>query len=214
MAFFRELEQAKLALSRLQQMVRTIEPEEASASVRSTPVPPTSTKPTKTDNQPAASASNNRSSLAPSAPSAKANSILITNANVDVKMAAQHREIERLIESRQRLHTLKDQIVSLHQSVTTPPVPAKRGKRKEREVPRQRPSLINLDEPSATQAEKPLPKKSSAGPMNTFKLRKEDPIDLYRFDRDPENDEETDEDSGMIIPPSVICTHHFFISFR
>jgi hypothetical protein len=37
-------------------------------------------------------------------------------------MAAQHREIERLVESRQRLHTIKDQIASLHQSMTTPPI--------------------------------------------------------------------------------------------
>lgn len=42
------------------------------------------------------------------------------NPSVDVQMAAQHREIERLVESRQRLHTIKDQIVSLHQSVITP----------------------------------------------------------------------------------------------
>ena len=48
-------------------------------------------------------------------------------------MAAQHREIERLVESRQRLQTLKDQIASLHQSVATSPTPSKRGSGKERE---------------------------------------------------------------------------------
>jgi hypothetical protein len=40
-------------------------------------------------------------------------------------MAAQHREIERLVESRQRLHTIKDQIASLHQSMTTPTLQSK-----------------------------------------------------------------------------------------
>jgi hypothetical protein len=39
-------------------------------------------------------------------------------------MAAQHREIERLVESRQRLHTIKDQIASLHQSMITPTIPS------------------------------------------------------------------------------------------
>ncbi|CAF4752118.1 unnamed protein product, partial [Rotaria magnacalcarata] len=46
------------------------------------------------------------------------------------KMAAQHREMERLIESRQRLHTIKDQITSLHQTMSTPPVPSQQGKNK------------------------------------------------------------------------------------
>ena len=50
-----------------------------------------------------------------------------TNGYVDAKMAAQHREIERLIESRQRLHTIKDQIASLHQSMATPTVPSAKG---------------------------------------------------------------------------------------
>ncbi|CAF4839097.1 unnamed protein product, partial [Rotaria magnacalcarata] len=37
-------------------------------------------------------------------------------------MLAQHREIERLIESRQRLHSIKDQIASLQQTMTTPTI--------------------------------------------------------------------------------------------
>lgn len=44
------------------------------------------------------------------------------SSSADVKIAAQHREIERLVESRQRLHTLKNQITSLHQSMTTPTI--------------------------------------------------------------------------------------------
>jgi len=36
------------------------------------------------------------------------------------QIAAQHREIERLVESRQRLHTIQGQITSLHQTMATP----------------------------------------------------------------------------------------------
>jgi hypothetical protein len=43
------------------------------------------------------------------------------DSSADAKLAAQHREIERLVESRQRLHALKDQITTLHQSMDTPP---------------------------------------------------------------------------------------------
>ena len=35
-------------------------------------------------------------------------------------MVAQHREIERLVESRHRLHKVKDQITSLQGSMTQP----------------------------------------------------------------------------------------------
>ncbi len=96
--YFRELEQAKSALNQLQQMVKTIQPEGSSSSARSTPTPRKSQLKTNEFNTPN---------------------------SVDVKMAAQHREIERLVESRQRLHTIKDQIASLHQSMITPTIPSK-----------------------------------------------------------------------------------------
>ena len=98
MKYFRELEQAKSALSQLQQMVKTIQPEESSSSAQSTPIPRKSQpKPNEFET--------------PDSP--------------DMKMAAQHREIERLVESRQRLHTIKDRIASLHQSMITPTTPSK-----------------------------------------------------------------------------------------
>lgn len=80
-------------------MVKTIQPEEYSSSARSTPrkSPP----------------KNNEIKLRTKQPAE-------TPKSVDVQMVAQHREIERLVESRQRLHTIKDQIASLHQSMTTP----------------------------------------------------------------------------------------------
>lgn len=88
---FRELEQAKSALSQLQQMVKTIQPEESSSST-------------------------------PRSKSNDCQSLPKENDSADVKMAAQHREIERLVDSRQRLHNIKDQIASLHQSMATPPI--------------------------------------------------------------------------------------------
>jgi len=97
----RELEQAKSALSRLQQMVKTIEPNENASSVRSTPT---------------ATPSKSKPSLLSSLLSTKSS----TNTYTDAQMAAQHREIERLLESRQRLSTLKEQISSLHQTMMTP----------------------------------------------------------------------------------------------
>ncbi len=141
------MEQAKSALSRLQQMVKTIEPDECSSSVRSTPIQSSSTKLTNKNDyesnsnqcqySPSSSQQfqtnipNTKTSLLSSILSPKSTeqkkSTVTTNTYADVKMAAQHREIERLIESRQRLHTLKDQISTLHQNVTTPPVQSKKG---------------------------------------------------------------------------------------
>ncbi len=120
-------------------MVKTIEPNECSSSVRSTPIQSSSIKPTKNNHkdlnspskQTPPTISNPKTSLLSNILSPKSiekqNSILTTNTYADAKMAAQHREIERLVESRQRLHTLKDQIASLHQSVTTPPIQSKKG---------------------------------------------------------------------------------------
>jgi hypothetical protein len=130
---FRELEQAKTALSRLQQMVETIEPDQRSSS-----------KPTKTSNESEANArqqqqqptSNSLSKaktsllssiLSPKPSEQQKPNNVATNGYADAKMAAQHREIERLVESRQRLHTIKDQIASLHQSMTTPTVQPPKG---------------------------------------------------------------------------------------
>jgi hypothetical protein len=110
-------------------MVNKIEPDECSSSVRSTPVPSSSIKPTNNNNY--QSNSNPKTSLlssilSPNSTEAK-KPTPTGNSYADAKMAAQHREIERLIESRQRLHTLKDQIANLHQSMATPPVPSKKG---------------------------------------------------------------------------------------
>jgi hypothetical protein len=87
-------------------MVKTIQPEEYSSSARSTPTP--------------------RKSL-PKTNEFESRTIqyLDTPNSANEKMAAQHREIERLVESRQRLHTIKDQIASLHQSMTTPTLQSK-----------------------------------------------------------------------------------------
>ena len=123
-------------------MVKTIEPDQCSSSVRSTPIQSSPRKPTKNNNndlntnqyqspQTPSTIPNAKTSLLSSILSPKStekqNSILTTNTYADAKMAAQHREIERLVESRQRLHTLKDQIASLHQSMTTPPIQPKKG---------------------------------------------------------------------------------------
>ncbi len=138
------MEQAKSALSRLQQMVKKIEPDECSSSARSTPM---TTKPTNNHNYESNSnqfqyspvSSQQLQSTNPNTKTSLLSSILspksteqkkpmsTTNGYADAKMAAQHREIERLVESRQRLHTLKDQIATLHQSMTTPPIESKKG---------------------------------------------------------------------------------------
>jgi len=109
--------------------VKKIEPDECSSSVRSTPIPSSSTKPKNNNNY--ESNSNPKTSLlssilSPNSTEAK-KPTATGNSYADAKMAAQHREIERLVESRQRLHTLKDQIANLHQNMPTPPIPAKKG---------------------------------------------------------------------------------------
>ncbi len=106
-------------------MVKKIEPDECSSSIHSTPTPST----TKQNNY--ESNSNPKPSLLSSILSTNSleskKPATTNNSYADAKMAAQHREIERLVESRQRLHTLKDQIATLHQNMTTPPIPSKKG---------------------------------------------------------------------------------------
>lgn len=87
---YRELEEAKSALSQLQRLVKTIQPEESSSSVRSTPIPKKS--PT--------------------------NQSVDTPRSADARMAAQYQEIE----SRQRRHTIQDQIAVLHETMQTPTI--------------------------------------------------------------------------------------------
>ena len=134
---FRELEQAKSALSRLQEMVEKIEPDRNSPSI---PNPTANVMKKKTPERETNTSLQQQGSAGPkdsllsSILSSKANEkerTLTTNTYADVKMAAQHREIERLLESRQRLHTIKDQIASLHQSMATPPVDSKKGLKNE-----------------------------------------------------------------------------------
>ena len=118
-------------------MVKTIQPNGCSSSVSSTPI---SKKSSSKNNDfelctnqfiysPSSSQQIQAEQSTTNAKSSVLSNILsiqkpppTTNNYADVKMAAQHREIERLVESRQRLHTIKDQIASLHQSMTTPPI--------------------------------------------------------------------------------------------
>ena len=130
-------------------MVRKIGPNDYSSSARSTPIRTQSIKPTGTNDyelsnhrfqynstssqqtQTQSPTPNVKTSLLSNILSSKTTeqekSMPIKNDYADAKMAAQHREIERLIESRQRLHSIKDQIASLHESMTTPPARSKQG---------------------------------------------------------------------------------------
>ena len=161
--------------------MKTIEPDECSSSVRSTPVPQTSTKPNPKPSLLSSILSPN--STEASRPTATGNSY------ADVKMAAQHREIERLVESRQRLHTLKDQIANLHQSMNTPPVPSKK----------------TLEPMSSLQVEVPkIKKQSNAYADNQRNIRATYPIEnqddddseLYRFECESGDGEEIDDETG------------------
>ncbi len=128
-------------------MVKKIEPDECSPSIRSPSIPSSSTKPTNNNNyesnsnqfQYSPTSSQQLQSTVPNTQTSLLSSILspksteqkktisTTNSYADAKMAAQHREIERLIESRQRLHNLKDQISTLHQNMATSPAQTKKG---------------------------------------------------------------------------------------
>ncbi|CAF0775066.1 unnamed protein product [Didymodactylos carnosus] len=117
-----ELMKAKTALTELQQLVKTIQPDE-SLSYRSTPV-----KQPTTNNDDFELCNDQFSYISPKdqtktsllsyvlSPKPEQTRSSVTS-YTDTKMAAQHREIERLVESRQRLHTIKDQIASLHNSM-------------------------------------------------------------------------------------------------
>ncbi|CAF0792289.1 unnamed protein product, partial [Didymodactylos carnosus] len=121
-----ELLKAKTALIELQQLVTTIQPDKLS-SYSSTPVKQQTTATNKNDYD----LRNDRFTVIPSVSKDQRKTSLLsyvlspkqqqTQSSVtsyaDAKMAAQHREIERLVESRQRLHTIKDQIASLHNSM-------------------------------------------------------------------------------------------------
>ena len=105
-------------------MVKTIHPDEYSSSAHSTPRQKKS--PSKNNKFEVCTDQVQTEISKPNSKSSLLSNILspnpTTNNYANVKMTAQHREIERLVESRQRLHTIKDQISSLHQSMTTPPI--------------------------------------------------------------------------------------------
>ncbi|CAF1431855.1 unnamed protein product [Adineta ricciae] len=176
-----ELEQAKSALTRLQQMVKTIEPDQ----------PSTSNKPTKSNEQNTSSLPSARTSLQVNGQTTdKTNSILTTNTYADVQMAAQHREIERLVESRQRLQTLKDQIASLHQSVATSPTPSKR---------------------ETIQLEKQRPKSAYGNQIVTSQRRQntDDELEFDQLECQSGDDEETDDDSDEEVQQTPIKQGNF-----
>ncbi|CAF1022732.1 unnamed protein product [Rotaria sordida] len=141
-----ELEQAKSALAQLQQMVKNIQPDEYSLSTNSTPIQQKSSSKRNSFEQLSTNSINSTPISSQQTqietPIANKKSSLLSNIlssqqvpqphstinnYVDGEMAAQHREIERLIESRQRLHTIKDQIVSLQQTMTTPSIQQKQN---------------------------------------------------------------------------------------
>lgn len=189
------MEQAKSALSRLQQMVKKIEPDECSSSVRSTPIPPANNN--NNNNKPTHNNTNYESNTNPktsllssilsSNPTETKKPLAISNGYADAKMAAQHREIERLLESRQRLHTLKDQIATLHQSMTTPPIPPKKDS-------------INSNQIESLKV-KPTNNTYETNPRNirvTYPTDNPDDDDseLYRFECESGDGEEIDDETG------------------
>lgn len=101
------------------------------------------------------------------------------NGYADAKMAAQHREMERLLESRQRLHTLKDQIANLHQSMTTPPIPSKK------------------ESANSTQVEPPKGNSRNVRVTYSADNPDDDDSELYRFECESGDGEEIDDESGM-----------------
>ena len=168
------MEQAKSALSRLQQLVKTIEPDECSSPVQSSSI--------KADYECniQQQTKNPKTSLLSSILSPKSSTekqqktIPTTNSYADAKMAAQHREIERLVESRQRLHTIKDQIASLHQTMTTPPVQTKQ-------------SFEKID-PTNENIQSPY--------ISNEQEDDDDDSELYRFECESGDGEEIDDDTG------------------
>ncbi|CAF2208121.1 unnamed protein product [Rotaria magnacalcarata] len=219
-----ELEEAKSALNRLQQMVKKIEPDECPSSARSTPRQVSSTKPMATPNTNLYQYTPKASQQTQSTTTANAKNSLLSsilspnvaelqkpipsrNSYADAKMAAQHREMERLIESRQRLHTIKDQITSLHQTMSTPPVPSQQDSTNASQL--QNPYKNNVKESKQqtnTYADKLNSSKNNRSPYTSNDPEGEgeedenddDDSELYRFeyesgDGEEINDDETDD---------------------
>jgi len=158
-------------------MVKTIQPDEYPSSARSTPT------------QKKSPSQNNDSELGTNQIIYNSASSQHANHSVDAKMVAQHREIERLVESRQRLHTIKDQIASLHQSMTTPPPPI--------------PSKNDLRNQTQTYEDK-LNDSKNIRPSYRFNYQRspsqdDNESELYRFQGESEDGEETDDDTGSHI---------------
>ncbi len=184
------MEQAKSALSRLQQLVKTIEPDECSSPVQSSSI--------KADYECSIQqqTKNPKTSLLSSILSPKSSTekqqktIPTTNSYADAKMAAQHREIERLVESRQRLHTIKDQIASLHQTMTTPPVQTKQNFEKieptnEIQLQKQTKTYGNIQSPYISNEQEGEEEGDD-----------DDDSELYRFECESGDGEEIDDDTG------------------
>ncbi|CAF4541989.1 unnamed protein product [Rotaria socialis] len=219
-----ELEEAKSALSRLQQMVKKIEPDECSSSARSTPRQVPSTKPTTTPNTNLYQYTPKATQQTQSTTTGKAKNSLLSsilspnvaelqkpmparNSYADAKMAAQHREMERLIESRQRLHTIKDQITSLHQSMSTPPVPSKQESTNASQLQNQyKNNVKESKQQTNTYADKLNSSKNNRSPYTSNDPEGEgeegenddEDSELYRFeyesgDGEEINDDETDD---------------------
>ena len=193
-SFFRELEQAKSALCRLQQMVETIEPDERSMRNESdlntklhisTGLASQSSPSTKSKTRTTSLLS---SILSPQKAEPSQTMTTTSSGYADAKMAAQHREIERLVESRQRLHTIKDQIASLHQSMTTPTIPTKKtpektlSYREQYLESRNRPAQVGQDEDEGEGGEE-----------------EEEESDFGRFECESGDGEEIDDDAGLLI---------------
>ncbi|CAF4287233.1 unnamed protein product [Rotaria sp. Silwood2] len=241
-----ELEEAKSALSRLQQMVKKIEPDQCSSSTCSTPIQSSATKPNNNNNnnyefntnqfqytpplskKTQATNTNAKTSLLSSIlspkPTEQQKSIATRNSYADAKMAAQHREIERLIESRQRLHTIKDQIASLHQSMTTSPIQSKKDSTNEIQHHNQFKTNINeSNKQTNTYEDKLNNSKTLQSPYTSNNQEdnnnNDDDSELYRFeyesgDGEEINDEDTDEEiqprikQGNFHAPEDIVAEH------
>lgn len=137
-------------------MIRKIQPDEYPSSVHSTPLrkqssPKNDTYEVSTDTvlyTPSSTQQAQNETLLSSMKSSLLSNMLsprqvpqplpISNDYMDNTIVAQHREIERLVESRQRLHTIKDKIVSLKQTMTTPPIQSKSKFSNEKNVEHER----------------------------------------------------------------------------
>ncbi|CAF5157897.1 unnamed protein product, partial [Rotaria magnacalcarata] len=194
-----ELEQAKLALSQLQQMVKTIQPDEFSSSANSTPMqkktssknnsfefstnPDVFTPGSLEKIQTETPIINNKSSLLSHILSSQTVPQSLPATSVDSKMLAQHREIERLIESRQRLHSIKDQIASLQQTMTTPTIQKKTDLTNE--------AQLNNDRLNDSKNIRPKYKSYRQQGLN----QSDNNLDLYPLDDESDSGEESDNDN-------------------